>query len=73
MPSEEAFTAAEKRAVLRAVAADLRGPDADRPAEQLAATVQRVSDLYDPGEDRTPESIYRETGHIRRSVADESD
>lgn len=47
------YSAAEKRAVLRAVAADLRGPGADSEAEQLAATLQRVSDLYDPAEERS--------------------
>ena len=58
----------EKRAVLRAVAADLRGPTADSEAEQLAATVQRVSDLYDPSEDRTPEGIFRDMSHLFQAV-----
>ena len=48
----------EKRAVLRAVAADLRGEDASPEAERLAATVQRVSDLYDPAEETSPKEIY---------------
>lgn len=48
-----------KREVLRAVAAELRGPDASPEAERIAATVQRVSDLYDPAEDTSPEAIYR--------------
>ena len=61
-------SAAEKRAVLRAVAADLRGPEADSEAEQVAATVQRVSDLYDPAESRTPESIFRNMGVIFEAV-----
>ena len=61
-------TAAEKRAVLRAVAADLRGPEATSEAEQLAATLQRVSDRYDPGEDRCPEGIFRDMARIFRAV-----
>jgi hypothetical protein len=61
-------SAAEKRAVLRAVAADLRGPAATAEAEQLAATLQRVSDLYDPAEDRQPEGIFRDMARIFRAV-----
>lgn len=48
----------EKRRVLRAVAADLRGPEASAEAERIAATVQRVSDLYDPAEETSPRDIY---------------
>jgi len=62
------YSAAEKRAVLRAVAADLRGSDADSEAEQLAATLQRVSDLYDPAEDRTPDGVFRDMARIFRAV-----
>jgi hypothetical protein len=62
------YSAAEKRAVLRAVAADLRGPGADSEAEQLAATLQRVSDLYDPAEERSPEGIFRDMARIFRAV-----
>jgi len=54
-----AYTDEEKRDVLRAVAADLRGPDASTEAEKLAATVMRVSDCYDPEEDTSPRDVYR--------------
>lgn len=53
------WTEDQKRSVLRAVAADLRGQDANAEAERLAATLQRVSDLYDPGEDTSPTEIYQ--------------
>ena len=48
----------EKREVLRAVAADLRGPDASSEAEKLAATVMRVSDLYDESADTDARDVY---------------
>jgi hypothetical protein len=48
-----------KRDVLREVAADLRGPDANTEAEKLAATVMRVSDLYDEETETTPTEIYQ--------------
>jgi len=48
----------EKREVLRAVAADLRGPDASTEAEKLAATVMRVSDLYDESAATSARDIY---------------
>ena len=66
------YTAAEKRAVLRAVARDLRGPAADSKTEQVAATVQRVSDLYDPDEDRTPEEIFQDMYRIYHAVETDS-
>ena len=50
---------AEKRDVLREVAADIRGPDASTEAEKLAATVMRVSDLYEEGTETTTTEIYQ--------------
>ena len=52
------WTDDQKRSALRAVAADLRGPEAGAEAERLAATVQRVSDLYDTAEETSPKEIY---------------
>ncbi|MFB6081725.1 MAG: hypothetical protein ABEJ67_02780 [Halanaeroarchaeum sp.] len=52
------YTDDQKRDVLRAVAADLRGPDASTEAEKLAATVMRVSDLYDESESTSARDIY---------------
>ena len=49
----------EKRDVLREVAADLRGQDASTEAEKLAATVMRVSDLYEEGTETTTTEIYQ--------------
>ncbi|MFW5919826.1 MAG: hypothetical protein ACOCSF_06505 [Halanaeroarchaeum sp.] len=49
----------EKRDVLREVAADLRGSDASSEAEKLAATLVRVSDLYDDGPETSPVEIYQ--------------
>lgn len=56
--TDTVWTDDQKRAMLRAVAADLRGAEASSEAERLAATVQRVSDLYDPEEATSPEEIY---------------
>ena len=61
----------EKRAVLRAVASELRGPEASAEAERVAATVQRVSDLYDPDESTTPEEIYHNMRTIFQVVEQE--
>ncbi len=52
------YTDTEKCDVLRAVAAELRGPNASPEAERLAATIQRTSDLYDPAEQTSPKEIY---------------
>lgn len=46
----------ERVAVLRDVAEDLR--DRSSEGDQVAAILQRVSDLYDPEEDTSPEEIY---------------
>jgi len=55
--SEEEFaTDAETRERLRAVAEDVRGDSGE--SKQLSAILYRVSDLYDPEEDTSPEEIY---------------
>ncbi|UIO98582.1 hypothetical protein Hbl1158_08420 [Halobaculum sp. CBA1158] len=46
----------ETRAFLRAVAEDVRGDSGE--SKQLSAILYRVSDLYDPDEDTSPEEIY---------------
>ncbi|MFC7165634.1 hypothetical protein [Halospeciosus flavus] len=53
----ETFDDETKRDVLRAVADDLRD-EGSSEAEKLAATVHRVSDLYDPDEETDPQEIY---------------
>ena len=47
---------AEKRAVLREAADELRGEDT--PSKQVAALLYRVSDVYDPAEDTDPRDVY---------------
>lgn len=42
--------------LLRTVAEDVRGDSSE--SKQLAAILYRVSDLYDPEEDTSPEEIY---------------
>jgi len=55
--SEEEFPPdEERRALLRAVAEDVRGDSGE--SKQLSAILYRVSDLYDPEEDTSPEEIY---------------
>lgn len=49
-------------ALLRATADDLRGETSE--SKQLAALLYRVSDLYDPDEETTPEEIYRNVRYI---------
>lgn len=48
----------EKRAFLRAIADEIRERGDSSEAEQVAAIVYRVSDLYDPAEDTSPQEIY---------------
>ena len=55
---------AERVALLRAVADDVR--DDSSESRQLAAILYRVSDLYDPDEETTPEEIYRNVRFIMR-------
>ncbi|WP_284014132.1 hypothetical protein [Halobaculum litoreum] len=47
---------ADSREFLRAVAEDVRGDSSE--SKQLSAILYRVSDLYDPDEDTSPEEIY---------------
>ena len=53
---------AERMALLREVAEDVRGDSSE--SEQLAAMLYRVSDLYDADEDTSPEEIYRNVKNI---------
>ncbi|PSP99347.1 hypothetical protein BRC94_07325 [Halobacteriales archaeon QS_5_70_17] len=52
----------DRAALLRATADDLRGESSE--SKQLAALLYRVSDLYDPDEETTPEEIYRNVQYI---------
>ena len=54
----------EVRAFLREVAADVRGDSSE--SKQLSAILYRVSDLYDPDEQTSPEEIYLNVRHIMR-------
>ncbi|MFB6234509.1 MAG: hypothetical protein ABEH81_02800 [Halopenitus sp.] len=55
-------TDAELRETLREVAEDVRGESSE--SKQVAAMIYRVSDLYDPDEDTSPEEIYLNMRHI---------
>ena len=52
----------DRVAFLREIAEDVRGESSE--SEQLAAILYRISDLYDPEEERTPESIYLNVRNI---------
>ena len=52
----------ERARLLREVAQDVRGDSSE--SEQVAAFLYRVSDLYDPDEETTPEDIYRNVRNI---------
>ena len=54
----------EVREFLREVAADVRGDSSE--SKQLSAILYRVSDLYDAGEETSPEEIYLNVRHIMR-------
>ena len=54
----------EVRAFLREIAADVRGDSSE--SKQLSAILYRVSDLYDPDEQTSPEEIYLNVRHIMR-------
>ena len=59
----ERFGADSDRVVaLREIADDVR--DESSESEQIAAILYRVSDLYDPDEETTPEDIYRNVRNI---------
>jgi hypothetical protein len=47
----------ERAALLREIADEVRGESSE--SEQVAAMLYRVSDLYDPDEETSPEAIYR--------------
>lgn len=57
----------EIRAFLREIAADVRGDSPE--SKQLSAILYRVSDLYDPDEQTSPEVIYLNVRHIMRIKA----
>ena len=54
----------ERVHLLRETADDVRGDTTE--SEQLAALLYRVSDLYDPDEETTPEEIHRNARNIMR-------
>jgi hypothetical protein len=47
----------ERREILREIAEEVRATDGSE-AEQVAAFLYRVSDLYDEAEETTPRDIY---------------
>ena len=57
----------EVRAFIREVATDVRGDSSE--SQQLSAILYRVSDLYDPDEQTSPEEIYLNVRHIMRIKA----
>jgi hypothetical protein len=54
----------EKREFLRKVGDEIRRLDDSSEADQVAAFVYRISDLYDAGEDTSPAEIYLNVRHI---------
>jgi hypothetical protein len=52
----------DRAALLREVADDLRADSTE--SKQLSAVLYRVSDLYDPDEDTSPEEIYLNVKYI---------
>lgn len=52
----------ERRACLRDVADEIYSDTSE--SKQVAAILYRVSDLYDPEEDTSPEEIYLNVRHI---------
>jgi hypothetical protein len=57
----------ERRAFLRAIAEEVRGDSSE--SRQLAAILYRVSDLYDPDEDTSPQEIYLNVRNIMQVKA----
>ena len=53
---------ADRRELLREVAEEVYGDSSE--SRQLSAVLYRVSDLYDPDEDTSPEEIYLNVRHI---------
>jgi 2,4-dienoyl-CoA reductase-like NADH-dependent reductase (Old Yellow Enzyme family) len=63
--SDERFDPDDERVrLLREVADDVRGDTSE--SEQLAAILYRISDLYDPDEETTPEEAYRSVRNVFR-------
>lgn len=54
----------KRREFLRNVGDEIRARDDSSEADQVAAFVYRVSDLYDPDEDTSPAEIYLNVRHI---------
>ncbi len=54
----------ERREFLREIADNVRGESDE--SKQLSAILYRVSDLYDPTEETSPEEIYLNVRHIMR-------
>ena len=52
----------DRAMTLREVARDVRGDSSQ--SEQVAAMLYRVSDLYDPDEETSPEEVYRNMRNI---------
>ena len=52
----------ERATLLREVADDVRAESSE--SRQLSAMLYRISDLYDPAEETTPEEIYRNVRYI---------
>lgn len=59
-----AFPDDDRVDVLRSVAEEVRGDSSE--SRQLAAILYRVSDLYDPEEETTPEEIHRNARTIMK-------
>ena len=67
-PDDRAIAAdPEKAAVVRSMADEIRGDSSE--SKQLAATLYRVSDLYDPEEDTSPQEIYLNVRNVMRVKA----
>jgi hypothetical protein len=54
----------ERMAFLREIADEVRGESSE--SEHVAAFLYRVSDLYDPDEETTPEDIYVSVRNVMR-------
>lgn len=54
----------ERAALVREIAADVRAESSE--SKQLSAILYRVSDLYDPNEQTSPEEIYLNVKHIMK-------
>lgn len=70
---DPAATAAEfpederRRKLLRGIAEEIRAESSE--SQQLSAILYRVSDLYDPDEDTSPEEIYLNVRNIMQVKA----